>query len=295
MNSMPAKKRVAERLKAKTSKNPAQKKTTTPAARKKPAPNATGQYPAASPAAAPGKKPAPNATGQYPAASPAAAAARAVRAARALPLKSASPSPTLRVKRPLPAKSVQKAADAFKKFSLSRFAQNATPANYVPTAQAKTPSAVAAVQRKSVTTQIAALAANPPRTLGMSVALTPTSVAQLLPSLNAKTGTVGLAELLAALQQNLRGKQFYATGNPTLNLVVQNFTLLSQVKAYLSALKAGTGGSSTAVGTPGTAPHVFKPSQEQRPRPWLKRTRVSRSSHAAAAKRRAVAIKKGGA
>jgi hypothetical protein len=279
MNSMAAKKRVAskkrvaERLKAKTSQNPAQKKAT-PAAR--PAPNATGQYPAASPAAAP---------------------AGAVRAARALPLKSASPSPTLRVKRPLPAKSVQKAADAFKKFSLSRFAQNATPANYVPTAQAKTPSAVAAVQRKSVTTQIAALAANPPRTLGMSVALTPTSVAQLLPSLNAKTGTVGLAELLAALQQNLRGKQFYATGNPTLNLVVQNFTLLSQVQAYLSALKAGTGGSSTAVGTPGTAPHVFKPSQEQGPRrkPLLKRTRVSRSSHAAAAKRRAVAIKKGGA
>ena len=192
---------------------------------------------------------------------------------------------------------MQKAADAFKKFSLSRFAQNATPANYVPTAQAKTPSAVAAVQRKSVTTQIAALAANPPRTLGMSVALTPTSLTQLLPSLNAKTGTVGLAELLAALQQNLRGKQFYATGNPTLNLVVQNFTLLSQVQAYLSALKAGTGGSSTAVGTPGTAPHVFKPSQEQGPRrkPWLKRTRVSRSSHAAAAKRRAVAIKKGGA
>ena len=256
---MAAKKRVAKRLKAKTSQNPAQKKAT-PAARKKPAPNATGQHPAASPAAAAGKKPAPNATGQYPAASPAAAPAGAVRAARALPPKSASPSPTLRVKRPLPAKSVQKAADAFKKFSLSRFAQNATPANYVPAAQAKTPSAVAAVQRKSVTTQIAALAANPPRTLGMSVALTPTSVAQLLPSLNAKTGTVGLAELLAALQQNLRGKQFYATGNPTLNRVVQNFTLLSQVQAYMSALKAGTGGSSTAVGTPGTTPHVFKPS-----------------------------------
>ncbi len=268
------KKRVAERLKAKTSKNPAQKKAT-PAARKKLAPNST---PAAGPAAAAGKKLAPNSTGQYPAASPTTAPAGAVR--RALPLKSPSPSPTLRVKRPLPAKSVQKAADAFKKFSLSRFPQNATPANYVPTAQAKTPSAVAAVQRKSVTTQIAALAANPPRTLGMSVALTPTNVAQLLPSLNARTGTVGLAELLAALQQNLRGKQFYATGNPTLNRVVQNFTLLSQVQAYMSALKAGTGGSSTAVDTPGTTPHVFKP---------------SRSSHAAAAKRRAVAIKKGDA
>jgi len=267
---MAAKKRRAERLKAKTSQNPAQKKAT-PAAR--PAPNATGQHPAASPAGAP---------------------AVAVRAARALPPKSPSPSPTLRVKRPLPAKSVQKAADAFKKFSLSRFAQNATPANYVPAGQAKTPSAVAAVQRKSVTTHTAALAANPPRTLGMSVALTPTSVAQLLPSLNAKTGTVGLAELLAALQQNLRGKQFYATGNPTLNLVVQNFTLLSQVQAYLSALKAGTGGSSTAVGTPGTTPHVgasTNPGVQAKSGAAAAPEAVAK----AAAAKRAVAIKKGGA
>jgi len=267
---MPAKKHLAGRLRPKASKNPAQKKTTA-AASKKPAPNSTGQYPAASPTAA--------------------------SAARALPPKSPSPSPTLRVKRPLPAKSVQKAADAFKKFSLSRFAQSPTPANYVPTAQAKRPSAVVAVQRTSVTTQMASLAANPPRTLGMSVALTPTSLAQLLPSLDAKTGTVGLAELLAVLQQNLRGKQFYATGNPTLNLVVQNFTLLSQVRAYMSALKAGPGGSSTAVGTPGTTPDVFKPSQERQPdrKPLLERTKVSRSPRAAAAKRRTVATKKGGA
>jgi hypothetical protein len=98
---MAAKKRVAKRLKAKTSQNPAQKKVT-PAAQKKPAPNATGQQPAASAAAATGKKSAPNSTGQHPAASPTAAPAGAVRAARALPLKSPSPSPTLRVKRPLP-------------------------------------------------------------------------------------------------------------------------------------------------------------------------------------------------
>jgi len=151
---------------------------------------------------------------------------------------------------------VQKAANAFKNFSLSRFAQNATPANYVPAPQAKVPAAVAAVQRKSVTTQISAMAANPPRTLGMTVALTPTSLATLLPSLNANAGTVGLTELLGALQQNLRGKEFYATGNPTVNLVVQNFTLLSQVQAYISALKAGTAGSIATVGTPGITPHA---------------------------------------
>jgi hypothetical protein len=266
------KRRVAERLKAKTSKNPARKKAM-PAAPKKPAPNASGQYPAASPAAAP---------------------AGAVRAARALPLKSPSPSPTLRVKRPLPAKSVQKAADAFKNFSLSRFAQDAAPANHVPAAQAKTPSAVAAVQRKSVTTQIAALAAAPLLTLGMSVALTPTSLTRLLPSLNAKTGTVGLAELLAALQQNLRGKQFYATGNPTLNLV-QNFTLLSQVRAYMSALKTGMAGSNTAVSAPGIVPHVGASTNPDVQAKSEAAAAPKAVAKAAAAKRRAVAIKKGGA
>lgn len=168
----------------------------------------------------------------------------------------ARPSSVLRVKRPLPAKSVEKAANAFKNFSLSRFAQDGTPANYVPAHQAKVPSAVAAVQRKSATTQMAALAANPPRTLGMTVALTPASLAALLPSLNAKAGTVGLTELLGALQQNLRGKEFYAAGNPTLNLVVQNFTLLSQVRAYINALKAGTVGSGAAVATPGATTQV---------------------------------------
>ena len=129
----------------------------------------------------------------------------------------------------------------------------------------------------------------------MSVALTPTSLAQLLPSLNAKTGTVGLAELLAALQQNLRGKQFYATGNPTLNLV-QNFTLLSQVQAYMSALKAGMAGSRTAVSTPGTAPHVLqaKSGAAAAPEAVAKAHQGSRS-RTRLLKRRAIAIKKGGA
>ena len=267
---MAAKKRVAERLEAKTSQNPAQKKATSAA-------------------------PAPNVTGQSPAAGPTASLAGVVRATRALPLKSPSPNPTLRVKRPLPAKSVQKAADAFKKFSLSRFSQDARPANYVPSAQVKTPSAVAAVQHKSVTTQIAALAAAPPRTLGLSVALTPTSLTRLLPSLNAKTGTVELTELLAALQQNLRGKQFYATGNPTLNQVVQNFTLLSQVQAYISALKAGTPGIGNAVSTRGTAPHVGASTNTGVPAGPGAAAAPKAVAEAAAAKRRAVAIKKGGA
>jgi hypothetical protein len=129
----------------------------------------------------------------------------------------------------------------------------------------------------------------------MSVALTPTSLAQLLPSLNAKTGMVGLTELLAALQQNLRGKQFYATGNPTLNLVVQNFTLLSQVQAYMSALKAGMAGSSTAVSAPGIVPHVGASTNLGVQPKSGAAVAPEAVAKAAVAKRRAVAIRKGGA
>jgi hypothetical protein len=146
---------------------------------------------------------------------------------------------TGRAQRPLPAKSVQKAVNAFKNFSLSRFAKGATPANYVPAGQAKTPSAVAAVQRKSMATQTVALAANPPQSLGLTLALSTADLAQLLPSLDAKAGTVDLTELLGVLQQNLQGAQFYASGNPILNRVVQDSSLLSQVQAYIQAIKGG--------------------------------------------------------
>lgn len=234
----------------------------------------------------------PSAAGRGPSAGRATGSSITRRPALASPGKSTSSIPVHRVKRPLPAKSVQRAADAFKNFSLSRFARSSVPANYVPAAQAKTPAAVAAVQRAAVTKQVATLAANPPPTLGISVALTPASLAQFLPSLNAKTGTVGLAELLSALQQNLRGKQFYATGNPTLNLVAQGSMLLSQVQAYINALKAGSAGTTASAGATGTTTtHSGAPNNPGvRPRPS---TAPGRAAHATAAKG-ARAIKKGG-
>jgi hypothetical protein len=174
-----------------------------------------------------------------------------VRAASNSPLSSTSSS---RMKRPLPAKSVEKAASAFSTFSLSRFAKGATPPNYLPHAQAKNPSAVSAVQRNSMATQTVALAANPPQTLGLTVALTPKSLAASLPSLDAKANTVDLAEVIDVLRQNLRGKEFYATsGNPTLNLIVNGSALLSQVQGYISAIKAGTVGTIADANAPGAA------------------------------------------
>lgn len=203
--------------------------------------------------------------------------------------KSSVSSPALRVERPLPAKSVQKAARAFKNFSLSRFTGTRTPANFVPAGHPKTPSTVAALHRKSMMAQTEARASNPSQNLGITVALTEASLGRLLPSLDTKTGTVKLDELLGALKQNLRGTEFYASGNPTLNLVMQDSELLSQVQAYINAVKAGTAGDVTA---PAAARPAIQLGPSTKPRAAA-RPRVA--ANAAAANRERSAVAKRGA
>jgi hypothetical protein len=161
--------------------------------------------------------------------------------------------------RPLPVKSVQRAAKAFKNFSLSRFPNAATPSNFVPHAQIRNPAAVNEVQRTSMATQVAAIAAkaaiaaNPPPILGMTVALTAANLKKLLPNF-AKTGEVDLTELLDVLKKKLQGTEFYASGNPTLNRVVREAALLSQVQAYIKAITAGGAGAAAPAAPPAAAP-----------------------------------------
>jgi hypothetical protein len=159
--------------------------------------------------------------------------------AAAPPPKPPAPAPALRVRKPLPAKSVQKAANAFKNFSLSRFAKASTPANYVPAANAKVPSAVAAVQRKSIVANIATLAAKGPNGPGLGLALPSKQMTLLLPTLDAKAGTVDTTQLLGVLRQRMPGTELYASGNPTLNRVVQHAPRVSHVQARIAANKQG--------------------------------------------------------
>lgn len=147
--------------------------------------------------------------------------------------------PFPKLSRPLPAKSLKKAASAFKNFSPSRFKEGATPSNYVSPSQAKVPAAVHAVQRKSIAWRVTALAAAPPANPGMSVALPEALLTALLPSFDAAAGTVNLTELLGVLRQRMRGTEFYANGNPTLTRVVQDSQLLSQVQGFIEAIKTG--------------------------------------------------------
>lgn len=149
------------------------------------------------------------------------------------------PSPVKRVVRTLPVKSLARAAHAFKNFSLSRIPGKAAPANYVSHVESASPAAVSARQREVVGAHVETLAKSPPETPGMSLALPRELIAKLLPSLNEKAGTVATPELLSALRQAMQGTEFYASGNATLNRVVQDARVLAKVQALIASIKGG--------------------------------------------------------
>jgi hypothetical protein len=137
---------------------------------------------------------------------------------KASPLRRPATSPSQQPKksaaaplpRRVPAKSAAKAKAVFANFSLSKFAGGAPPPNYVDAGQSPT-----ALQQQLVSNQLTQLPAAPNRVL--TVAMPDAVLKQLLPSYNPKTGTVNLDEVMNALEQNTRGAEFFANGNPTLN------------------------------------------------------------------------------
>lgn len=141
--------------------------------------------------------------------------------------------------RMLPAKSVKRATNAFKNFSLSQFPGGTVPSTYVTREQVKSPAAVAAAQRKTMSAALTAMTGPANQNVGLSLALPPAQITSLLPSFKNDTGAVDLSDLVNLLTQRMRGKQFYASGNPTLNRVVNESRLLSQVQAFISNIKAG--------------------------------------------------------
>ena len=69
----------------------------------------------------------------------------------------------------------------------------------------------------------------------MTIALPEATIKQLLPSYDAKAGTIDLGEVMRLIQQNMRGTEFYAKGNPTLN----RLAIQSQVQQIIDTVKQG--------------------------------------------------------
>jgi hypothetical protein len=119
----------------------------------------------------------------------------------------------------LPPRSVDRADSVFKSFSLSSFPKDTESVSYVNPADGAT---TQSVQREVIGRQLARLRAMDAASVGMTLALPRSMVEELLPSLNEKTSTIELSDVLKVVAQHMRGTEFYASGNPALNrLAVQ--------------------------------------------------------------------------
>jgi hypothetical protein len=132
--------------------------------------------------------------------------------------------------RTLPPHAVSRAKEAFKNFSLSKFAGNARPTNYVGHTQT-----MMDTQRRVISHNLTRLqgASGTPR--AMTIALPAAALSKLLPSYDANTGKVDLADVLKLLEQNMTGTEFVANGNPTLN----RLAIQSQVQQIIDEVKRG--------------------------------------------------------
>ena len=123
-----------------------------------------------------------------------------------------------------PEKSHQAARKLFKKFNLSKFADGATPSNYIPTE--KTPEGahhVASVkqvrefQMKALEHHLRNISKMETPNRGFTLALSEEARKKLFPSFNVKTGTVDLKDVIDLIERNMRGTEFFNKGNPVLN------------------------------------------------------------------------------
>lgn len=144
--------------------------------------------------------------------------------------------PVEQIQRPLPSESKARATKALKNFSLSKFAEDALPRNYVAMEKAKDPAAVQAVQRQMLTRQVHAMKDEFSVNRGMILALPDSMLKQLLPA-GMKKGKVELTDLLDVMKQRMTGTELYARGNPTLNRLSTESNLQSQVKDIIRSIK----------------------------------------------------------
>ena len=155
-------------------------------------------------------------------------AARAFRPAKSSPPQQPKTSSLPRLKRPVPAASVAKAKEAFKTFSLSKFAGNVISPNFVAAGQSPAPA-----QQRIISQQINKLNDAGASARAMTIALPDATIQQLLPSFDVKAGTIDLGEVMSLIQHNMRGTEFYAQGNPTLN----RLAIQSQVQQIIESVK----------------------------------------------------------
>jgi hypothetical protein len=153
------------------------------------------------------------------------------------------------LKRPLPQASLEKAKKTFANFSLSRFAKNPVPANYVDRLSVKDPAAVQTRQKALITQQLDKLPATNPQNPGMTLAFPLAKlqeIAKSLPGIGKDGGSIRLDDLLTYMRGKMNGADLYWSGNPVLRRLTVDTQLRSQAQAIIDSIKNRAADASTA-------------------------------------------------
>jgi hypothetical protein len=162
--------------------------------------------------------------------------------------------PATPLRRPPSPDSIQKAKDVFEQFSLSKFAKNSLPDNYIHVEKkaASLHSAdhvqhVQEFQRKRVEQHLHKLAktaehdarkGGPAALAGITVALPKKNAKAFLRSYDHDKRTVNLGELIGLIERHAAGTAFYAKGHPTLN----RLALRAKAQKFMANLRIGEKG-----------------------------------------------------
>ena len=156
-------------------------------------------------------------------------------------------------KRPSPQQSLEKAKRTFANFSLSRFAKDALPANFVHPASAKDPAAVQNLQKDLITQQLDKLPDTDPQNRGMTFAFPVAKLAEMqksLPGIGKDGGNIQLADLLNYMQGKMNGTVFYANGNPVLKRLTAETQFRSQARTIVASIMNRSGAAQAGTAQP---------------------------------------------
>jgi hypothetical protein len=140
-------------------------------------------------------------------------------------------------------KSVQKAAKAFENFSLSKFAKDKIPENYIDPRNVYDPKAVQDAQKELISRQLRKLPDTDTRNSGVAITFPVAKLEEVkkaLPGMSEHGGEVKLDDLLTYLRGRMNGTTFYSLGNPVMKRLTAAMQARSQARAIIERVKNGS-------------------------------------------------------
>jgi hypothetical protein len=162
-------------------------------------------------------------------------------AATSAPAAKLKPAP--RLISPAHLKSVQKAAKAFENFSLSKFAKDKVPENYMDPRNVYDPKAVQDAQKELISRQLRKLPDTDTRNSGVAITFPVAKLEEVkkaLPGMSERGGEVKLDDLLTYLRGRMNGTTFYSRGNPVMKRLTAAMQARSQARAIIERVKNGS-------------------------------------------------------